>query len=113
MRLANASDLLMMAAFTTAAVIVALLGIDSPAVRLLFALPLVFLFPGYALVSALYARRRLSETARFTFAIALSIAITALGGLVLHFTGWQLSPNAWLLLLSAVTLAASALHWLV
>lgn len=108
MRFARSSDLIIMAAFTVIAVIVALLRIDSPALRLLFALPLVFLFPGYALVSALYARRRLSETARFTFAGALSVAIVALGGLVLHFTGWQLSQNSWLLLLSAVTLAAAA-----
>jgi uncharacterized membrane protein len=109
MRFRNAPDLILIALWTITAVFVGLIGIENTIIRLVFTLPLVFFFPGYAIVSALYSRRRLSDTARFLFSSALSISITALGGLVLHFASVKLTPDSWLLLLSFVTLAATVL----
>lgn len=107
MRYRNSPDLILIALWTAVAVFVGLIGVENTLIRLIFALPLVFFFPGYSVVSALYSRRRLSDTARFLFAGALSIALTALGGLALHAVGIRLAPASWLLFLSLITLAAA------
>lgn len=98
----KSSDLFLVIGMTIAAVVVASLGWSAP-IRALFMLPFVFLFPGYSLVSAVSPRGELPVITRLTLALPLSLAITAMGGLLLHFTNRELTPRSWLLLLSVVT----------
>ncbi|MBW4439105.1 MAG: DUF1616 domain-containing protein [Pleurocapsa minor GSE-CHR-MK-17-07R] len=98
----KSSDLFLVIGMTIAAVVVTLLGWSTP-IRALFMLPFVFLFPGYSLVSAVLPRGELPLTTRLTLALPLSLAITAMGGLFLHYTNGELTPGSWLLLLSIVT----------
>lgn len=106
MRFRNTADLYLILFITLAALLSALLGVQWPVIRTLFALPLVFLFPGYALIAALYTNR-VDTATHLVGGIALSIATAGLGGLVLHFTGLGLTPVMWMVLLSAITVAAA------
>jgi len=97
--------IILLTVFAIAAVISGIPGIF----RVAFALVLVFVFPGYALVSAMFSKTPFRLETYLVFAIALSIAVTVLSGLILHFTPWGLQPITWLLLLSVITLFASAI----
>lgn len=64
-------------------------------VRILIGVPFVLLFPGYALVCALFPRKQeLDEIERVALCIGLSIAVVPLIGLVLNYTpfGIRLYP---------------------
>lgn len=100
--LQKSSDLFLVIGMTIAAVVVVSLGWSAP-IRTLFMLPFVFLFPGYSLVSAVLPGRELPSITRLTLALPLSLAITAMGGLFLHYTNRELTPHSWLLLLALVT----------
>lgn len=104
----KSSDLLVVVALCTAAIVVVLLGMQN-IFRVLLALPLVFILPGYSLVAAMYANRTLAVEIHTVFAIALSVSVTAIGGLILNFTSQGLNAESWLLFLSVTTLAASGL----
>lgn len=93
----KSSDLFLVIGMTIAAVVVTLLGWSTP-IRALFMLPFVFLFPGYSLISAVLPRGELPVITRLTLALPLSLAITAMGGLFLHYTNRELTPRSWLLL---------------
>lgn len=58
-----------------------------PAVSLVFAAPLALFAPGYAIVAATFARRPLDRAPRLVLSLALSLAVLALGGLVLDYLG--------------------------
>ncbi|HKT22641.1 MAG TPA: DUF1616 domain-containing protein, partial [Nitrososphaerales archaeon] len=62
--------------------------------RYVFGSALVFFFPGYALIEALYPKRELDELTRFALSIGLSLAVVPLTGLVLNYTpfGIRLLP---------------------
>lgn len=75
------------------------------AVRI-FALPLVLVLPGYALLSALFFRQTFSITERLLYSPGISLAIVISGGLVLNVTPTGFSADSWALLLGCVTLAA-------
>jgi uncharacterized membrane protein len=106
MRFRNSPDLLLIIAVTLAALLFGLVSMTSPIMRAVFALPLVFIFPGYSLVSALLPNH-IDSAIHLLLALALSIAITGAVGLALHFTEWGLNPQSWLLCLSSMTLVAS------
>lgn len=105
----NSTDLLLIFAVTVAAVLAFILNVNEVIVRTLFALLLLFLFPGYAVVSALFATKRLSLETHLVFSLALSISIAGGGGLILHFSGSGLNPQSWLLFLSGITLVAGVI----
>lgn len=69
-------------------------------------LPLVCVLPGYALASALFARRVLGVPEHLVFSLGLSSAIMILGGLALNSTPFGLRANSWSVLLGCVTLCA-------
>jgi uncharacterized membrane protein len=65
--------------------------VDIPAVRLLLSLPLLFAFPGYAVVAALCAGgAELGLLDRAILAVGLSLAVTPVAGLLVLWRGGTL-----------------------
>jgi len=86
---------------------VAALLLPWEATSLLFAAPLALLMPGYAIASAAFAGRSL-EWPRFTLlALALSLAVLALGALPLNYVPGGIRGSSWALLLVAIVLVAA------
>lgn len=74
--------------------------------RLIFTLPLTLFFPGYALSTAIFARNPIGRTKLLLLSVGTSLAILALGGLLLNSVG-GLQAGTWALLLALVVFAAS------
>ena len=74
----------------------------------ILSLPLVLVLPGYALTCALFPRRELGILQCVVFSLALSLSIVILGGLALNWTPFGLQVSSWSVLLSGITLIASA-----
>jgi len=92
-----------------AAVLCALvLLVPAAPVRVTAGLLLVLVLPGYALTAALLPRRSLGRPELALCALGLSLAVAALGGLLLNVAG-HLSRPAWDILLTAVTIACCAI----
>ncbi len=100
-------DLTIVTALVVIAVGLALAGIDFLPLRFLFGLPLVLILPGYALVAA-FAGPTLGAAERLVLIIGLSLATTALGGILLNMTPWGLQAGSWAILLGTVTLVGGA-----
>src|SRR5262245_30538446 len=100
-------DLALVCALALAAMALTLLGVSSPALRLLLGLPLALVLPGYALMSALFPRRTLGGVERTLFTLSLSLSTVILCGFVLNRTPWGLRPESWAVILSDVVLGGS------
>jgi uncharacterized membrane protein len=89
--------------------------------RVAAALPLVLLVPGLAISLALWPEPQsaidlenpgneeaigISRTTRLLLSVGLSLAIAALGGLVLTLTPWGVQPGTWGCFLGAIALGA-------
>jgi hypothetical protein len=107
MRAPRNRDLLLVAAL---AVICALLSatVDVSAIRIPAGLILELLLPGYALGALALPRRELSVAERALLAVGGSLALTALGGLLLDVLPGHMGRVPWAILLAAVTLIATA-----
>ncbi len=101
-------DLILAITITLAAVALTLLEVGNTATRVIFALLLVFVLPGYAVTAAAFPERTLGVAERLLFVLGLSVTFAALEGLVLNWTPWGLRTNAWMILQSGITLGASA-----
>jgi uncharacterized membrane protein len=84
-------------------------GFLPPILREILALPVMFIAPGNALMWAIFPEPRLKRLERFLFVIGLSLGVLILSGLLLNLTPWGLQANSWLVILSAITLVASAI----
>lgn len=97
-------------------VLVLLFGFDDTTVNLVLGLLFIFIAPGYAVVSILIPGSHLREVGinnsnprpvslveRLLLAGGLSIAIIPLIGVVLHFSPWMLSTEAYLLVTGILT----------
>jgi hypothetical protein len=73
---------------------------------LLVALPLFFFLPGYAITAATFAHGRIPFQHMLVLSIGLSLAVLALGGLVLNYLPGGIRAGWWALLLFLVVLAA-------
>jgi hypothetical protein len=82
------------------------------AIRLTLGPFLVLLLPGWAITAAIFAGRTLETAERVLFSLGLSLAVGALGGIVLNCLPFGLRTLPWALLLGGITLAAGAV-WLV
>jgi uncharacterized membrane protein len=93
---------------TAAAVACALLALLVPVevLSLVFAAPLAFFLPGYAIVSAAFVRARLVVPVLLTLSIGTSLSTLALGALVLNYAPGGVDGPGWAILLAAVTAAA-------
>lgn len=95
------------AIFATVCAVVGVTMFDSPVVRTIAGVPLIFYLPGHAILRAVgRAPRNAFEAVVFT--AGLSIAITVFCGLVLNLLG-PLTPLRWTVSLTVVTLGA---YWL-
>jgi uncharacterized membrane protein len=74
---------------------------------LVVALPLVFFLPGYALAAAIFARGRIPLRHLLVLSIGLSLAVLALGALVLNYLPGGVRAGWWALLLVTVVVAAA------
>jgi uncharacterized membrane protein len=100
-------DLGLVCALALAALVLTMLGVSSPALRLLLGLPLALLLPGYALTAALFPGRALDGTDRALFTLGLSLSAAILYGFVLNRTPWGLRPESWAVILSNIVLGSS------
>jgi uncharacterized membrane protein HdeD (DUF308 family) len=100
-------DLAFVCALALAALAITMLGVTTPALRLLFGLPLALVLPGYALTAALFPRRSLDRADQALFMLSLSLITAILCGFVLNRTPWGLRPESWATALSDVTLGGS------
>src|SRR5689334_8130820 len=100
-------DLALACALALAALVLIVLGVSSPALRLLLGLPLVLLLPGYTLTAALFPDRALGGADRALFTLSLSLSTAILCGFVLNRTAWGLRPESWAVILSTVVLGSS------
>jgi Protein of unknown function (DUF1616) len=80
----NPDLLLVVLLAATAAVVVNV--VDGVPVRIVFALPLLLILPGYALTAAIFARRRPGMSHVVLLSVGLSLAVAALGALLLDLT---------------------------
>lgn len=76
-------------------------------VSLLFAAPLALAMPGYAIVSAAFARRPLDRPRLAVLSVALSLAVLALGALVLNYAPGGIRGTSWAILLLLVVLGCA------
>ena len=93
-----------------AALAAALLQFDSlpGALRVLAGLPLVIALPGYALSFVILGTRALGAVERTVVTVALSLAMSILGTLLLDLLSLTLSSRTWSLFLGATTMLACA-----
>ncbi len=103
----KAFDLVICSAVAAVAMTLALLAPAIGPARALIALPLVLFTPGYAIVAAAFPSGRLGRIERLLFSVGASLALTALAGLLLHWTALGLRPAAWAVALGNITLVAS------
>ncbi len=84
-----------------------------PVVSLAFAAPLALFAPGYAIVAATFANRKLDGPRRAVLIVSLSLAVLALGALVLNYAPGGIRGFSWAVLLLLVVVGccrAAALH---
>jgi uncharacterized membrane protein len=74
------------------------------ALSLLFALPLAFFLPGYALAAATFARRPIERPQLLLLSLGLSLCVLALGALLLNYVPGGIGPVSWAILLALVVL---------
>jgi uncharacterized membrane protein len=75
------------------------------ALSLLFALPLAFFLPGYALAAATFARRPIERAQLLLLSLGLSLCLLALGALLLNYVPGGIGPVSWALLLALIVLS--------
>jgi uncharacterized membrane protein len=84
-----------------------------PTLRIILGLLLVVLFPGYALVAALFPRENdTGDIARIALSFGLSVIIVPLIGLFLHFTHWGITREYVLFLVTLfIVLCSGIAHY--
>ena len=106
------NDLIVVIVIAVLSGVVSLLAPAISIVRLVCALPLVLFLPGYAITAACFPQRPLDAVERLLFSLGISLAVTALIGLVLQWTHLSLQASTWAIVLSMTVVAASAIAWL-
>lgn len=101
-------DIFVASATALVAAVLALLVPPNIVLIRIVTLPLVLILPGYAFTSALFPNRSLGVPQRLVFSVGLSLLIVILGGLALNWTPFGLQASSWAVLLSSITLGASA-----
>jgi uncharacterized membrane protein len=93
---------------TAVAVVGAVLAIAVPweLVRIVVGLPLALFLPGYAISAAVFARAEVNRPQEAMAALALSLAVLALGGLLLTYVPGGIGTASWAVLLLLVVIGA-------
>ncbi len=77
--------------------------------RIVLGAVFLLLFPGYALVAAVFPRKgTLRAVERIVLSVVLSIAITPLAGLILNYTPWGIRLESIFVTVASLVLIASA-----
>jgi uncharacterized membrane protein len=98
-------DLALVAALAFAGLLAAVL--QAPVVvRAVLLVPLVLVLPGYAIAANLFARGTIGPIERAVYSITLSIAVVAVGGLLIQLV-LDLDRDVWAVFLAAVTIYAA------
>jgi uncharacterized membrane protein len=74
--------------------------------RILPALLLGFVLPGYMIMCATLQTRSLKTSEKITVTLGTSMAAVVVGGVLLNFSPWGLTTLGWVLWLGGITLAA-------
>ena len=86
--------------------------LPSNALRIVFSLPFILLFPGYTLVAALFPKKViLGIVERIALSSGLSIAIVSLVGLTLNYTPWGIKLYPILISITVIILITSGVAW--
>jgi uncharacterized membrane protein len=97
------------AAAAAALVAAALVAVPFEPVRIVGALPLALLLPGYAITAATFAGRRIPGAQLLLLTLALSLSTLALGSLLLNAPSEGLTRLSWTVFLVVVVLAGCAI----
>lgn len=92
---------------TAALMLLTLLDWKLSPVRVLFAIALVTILPGYALTTAIFINTPLGILEKFAFSCGFSLGMVSLGGILLNFTPWGIQSVSWVILLGGISLVAS------
>ncbi|MFO7537305.1 MAG: DUF1616 domain-containing protein [Chloroflexota bacterium] len=106
---AKVTNRLIIILLTAVLMLLTLLEWELGFVRVLFAIALVAILPGYALTTVIFVRYPLGFAEKVAFSCGLSLGLAAVGGLLLHFTRWGLQSASWVILLGGITLIANGL----
>jgi uncharacterized membrane protein len=104
-------DFIVIAVIVVLNVILTLFHIHAPVISITFALPLIFVLPGYTLSEVMFRKRSLNPSERLLFSLGLSLAIDILGGLFLNILPVGLQATSWTALLGLLTLTFSLLAY--
>lgn len=74
-----------------------------------FGVLMVLFLPGYTITRALLPE--LDDAMRLLLSLGVSISLTVLGGLVLHFTPWGITTSSWAVWQSTFTLLGCLCAW--
>jgi hypothetical protein len=74
--------------------------------RALVGAPLLFFLPGYAITAAIFAHGRIQRSHFLVFSVGLSLAVLALGALLLNYLPGGIRAGWWAVLLFLVVLGA-------
>lgn len=103
----NSSDLLLIMLIAAVNLVLGLPAFDWVPIRVILAIPMVLVVPGYALVSALFPKPTVTFAEQTLLSSCGSIAIAILGGFGLYWTPWGLQSISWAVLLSSITYVAT------
>ena len=103
--------LVLAAAVTVVAMLLAVSDLPLGPVRVAVGMPLVVALPGYALLRAIFLYPPFGRAAWLVSSMATSLALVALSGFVLDWTPWGLQSATWAIWLGSITLAALAVAW--
>jgi uncharacterized membrane protein len=106
---ANIVKRLVLILLTAVLMLLTLLDWQSNPIRVLFAIALVTILPGYALTTAIFTSTPLGTPEKFAFSCGFSLGTVALGGLLLNYTHWGIQSASWVLLLGGISLIASVI----
>jgi uncharacterized membrane protein len=104
-------EIIVPAVIAIAAIVLALAGLSTTLAGAIVGLPLVLALPGHALSGVIFPGPRLRPEERLVYSLGLSLAFTAVAGLVLNWTPIGLQARSWAVLLGATTLAGCAVAW--
>ncbi len=105
-------DLLLMCAATILGAMLVVAAVPLPVLRVPLTLPILFFFPGYALLEAANPRGGLGVVEKMLLGLGLSLSLLALGGLVLDLLPWGLQGATWMLYLCPIIFGGSLVAWL-
>lgn len=92
---------------TAVLMLLTLIDLNVSPVRVLFAIGLVTILPGYALTTAIFVNTPLGIMEKVAFSFGFSLGMTSLGGLLLNYSPWGIQSSSWVILLGGVSIIAS------